>query len=194
MPAASAPLASSWGLVLLRGLFAILFGILALALPGVTIASLVLLFGIYMIVDGVVALVAAVRAIRRHGSWSSLLLEGVVDLIAGAVALAWPLATVLAFVLLAAAWAIVSGAFLTVAAFRLHGAHGRWLMALAGVASVAWGVLLVMWPVAGALVLTWWIGAYALVFGAALVALAVALRRHRPAVPGAGPGLAAHGV
>lgn len=188
----AAPLASSWGLVLLRGLFAILFGVLALVMPGVTLASLVLLFGAYMIVDGIVALVAAVGAVRRHGRWSSLLLEAVVDLLAGGVALAWPLATVLAFVLLAAVWAIVSGAFLTVAAFRLHGVHGRWWMAAAGVASVAWGVLLAMWPVAGAVVLGWWIGAYALVFGGSLVALALTLRRHRPAV--AGPGLAAHGV
>jgi uncharacterized membrane protein HdeD (DUF308 family) len=101
----------------------------------------------------------------------------VVDLAAGAVALVWPLITALTFVLVMAAWAVFSGALMLSAAFRLTRAHGRGWMALAGVVSVVWGVLLALAPGIGALVLTWWMGAYALFFGIALLVLAFRLRR-----------------
>jgi uncharacterized membrane protein HdeD (DUF308 family) len=84
-------------------------------------------------------------------------------------------------VILVAAWAIVSGASMAIAAFRLDRRGTRWLMALAGVLSVIWGVLLAIWPISGALVLTLWIGAYALVFGITLIVLAFRLRSRRPA-------------
>jgi uncharacterized membrane protein HdeD (DUF308 family) len=96
-----------------------------------------------------------------------------------AIAFLWPLATILAFVILMAAWAIVSGALLLAAAFRLHLAHGRWLMGFGGAVSVVWGVLLLLWPIAGAVVLTLWMGAYALIFGATLLFLAFPLRGRR---------------
>jgi uncharacterized membrane protein HdeD (DUF308 family) len=184
--AMSALLAQNWWAVALRGAFAILFGIIALVLPGVTLTALVLLFAAYMLVDGVFAIVAGVRAARRHERWGLLVLEGIVDLVVGAVAVVAPLATVLAFVLLMAAWAIVTGAILTIAAFRLQVAHGRWLMGLGGIVSLIWGALLLIWPIAGALVLTWWIGAYALLFGIALLALAFRLRRRHRELPDAG--------
>lgn len=177
--AMSAVLAKNWWAIALRGLFAIIFGLIAIFLPGVTLASLVLLFGAYMLADGIFAIVAAVRAARRHERWGSLVLEGIVDLIAAAIAFFWPLATILAFVILAGAWAIVSGILLVSAAFRLTAAHGRVLMGFAGVVSVLWGVLLLIWPATGALVLTWWLGAYALFFGVALIVLAFRLRRRQ---------------
>lgn len=172
-------LSQNWWLVGLRGVLAILFGVLALALPGVTIASLVLLFGVYMVVDGIFAIAAAVRSARRHERWGALVFEGIVDLLAGAVALLLPAAAALAFVMLMGAWAVVSGAFLLAATFRLNVTHGRWLMGFGAVVSIIWGVLLMIWPVAGAIVLTWWMGAYALLFGAALLVLAVQLWRRR---------------
>jgi uncharacterized membrane protein HdeD (DUF308 family) len=172
-------LADNWWAIALRGVFAILFGVIALLLPGVTLTALVLLFAAYMLVDGIFDIVAAVRAAKEGERWGWLLFEGIVDLVAGAIAVAWPLITVLAFVLLMAAWAIVSGVLLTVAAFRVHVSHGRWLMALSGVVSVVWGVLLGIWPLIGAVVLTWWIGAYALVFGVLLLILAFRLRGRR---------------
>jgi hypothetical protein len=100
----------------------------------------------------------------------------------------WPVITVLVFVYLIAAWSIVSGALMAVAAFRLHHTHGRWLMAIAGVFSIIFGVLVALSPIAGALVLTLWLGAYALVFGVMLVALGFRLRTHRfgPASASAG--------
>jgi uncharacterized membrane protein HdeD (DUF308 family) len=87
------------------------------------------------------------------------------------------------------AWAIVTGALLLGASYRLNIPHGRWLMALAGAISVIWGVLLIIWPLIGALVLTWWMAAYALIFGVAMLVLAFRLRSRRPVVapPGAVP-------
>jgi uncharacterized membrane protein HdeD (DUF308 family) len=184
--AMSAALARNWWLVALRGALAILFGIVAILLPGPTLAALVLLFAAYMVVDGVLAIVAAVRAARRHERWGWLIFEGIVDLAAAAIAFLFPVATIFAFVLLVGAWAIVSGAVLWAAAFRLNLAHGRWLMAFGGIVSVIWGFLLILWPAIGALALTLWIGAYALIFGVALLVLAFRLRRRAHEAPPAG--------
>jgi uncharacterized membrane protein HdeD (DUF308 family) len=177
--AMSARLAQNWWAIALRGVFAILFGLIAVFLPGVTLASLVLLFGVYMLVDGIFDIVAGIRAAARHERWGMLVFEGIVDLIAGAIAFVWPLATVLAFVILMAAWAIISGALLLSACFRLHPAHGRWLMGFGGVVSIIWGLLLFVFPIAGAVVLTLWMGAYALIFGVTLLVLAFRLRSRR---------------
>jgi uncharacterized membrane protein HdeD (DUF308 family) len=175
----SAALARNWWAVVLRGVFAIIFGLIALALPGLTIASLVLLFAVYMLVDGVFAIISAVRAAAHHERWGFLILEGVLDILAGLAALLLPAVTVLFFVILLAVWAIISGISMTLAGFRLHGSHGRWLLVLSGLVSVIWGVLLFLWPIAGAVVLTWWLGAYALVFGVMLIVLGFRLRsRH----------------
>jgi len=174
-------LARNWWAVALRGIFAILFGLAALLLPVATVATLVLLFAAYMLVDGVFAIVAGVRAAAKHERWGLLILEGIVDLLAGAAALLLPGLTVLVVVTLLGIWAVITGALLLVAAFRLHGAHGRWLLALSGLVSLVWGVLLWLSPVAGALVLTWWLGGYALVFGVLLLVLAFRLRGRRGA-------------
>ncbi|HTW54240.1 MAG TPA: HdeD family acid-resistance protein [Stellaceae bacterium] len=177
----SALLARNWWVIGLRGLFAIVFGAIAVLMPGVTLAALVLLFAAYMLVDGVLAIVAALRAARQHERWGLLILEGVADLIAGGIAVFWPLITIVALIYLTAAWAIVSGSLLLAASFRLNVAHGRWLMFFGGAASMVWGILLIAWPLAGALVLVWWLAAYALFFGGALLVLAFQLRRRRPA-------------
>lgn len=177
--AMSATLARNWWAVALRGAFAILFGIAALLLPLATVASLVLLFAVYMLADGLFAIVAGVRAAAKHERWGLLILEGIVDLGAGAAALLLPSLTVLVMVTVLGVWAVVSGVLMFIAAFRLHLAHGRWLLALSGLVSVVWGVLLWLAPVAGAIVLTWWLGGYALVFGAMLITLAFRLRARR---------------
>src|SRR5690349_10902482 len=176
-------LAQNWWAIALRGVFAIAFGIIALFMPGAALLALVLLFAAYMLVDGILAIIAAVRAARQHERWGWLIVEGIVDLIAGGIAVVWPLATVIAFVLLMGARAIVSGALLLAASFRLHVPHGRWLMALGGTISVIWGFLLIVWPPIGALALIWWMAAYALFFGVALIVLAFRLRGRRYAAP-----------
>ena len=187
--AMSALLAQNWWAIALRGVFAIIFGIIALLMPGAAMLALVLLFAAYLLVDGIFAIIAAVRAARRQERWGWLIFEGLVDLVTGGIAAVWPLITIVAFALLMGAWAIVTGALLLGASYRLNIPHGRWLMALAGAISVIWGVLLIIWPLIGALVLTWWMAAYALIFGVAMLVLALRLRGRRPAVapPGAVP-------
>ncbi len=175
--AMNAQLARNWWVMALRGVCAILFGLIAFLMPGITIATLVLLFAAYMLVDGVVAIVSGIRAATRRERWWPFILEGVVDLLAGAIAIVAPIATVLAFVWLCAAWAVVSGAMMIAAAFRLRATHGKWWLGFGGLVSIIWGGLLFVAPVAGAVVLTWWIGAYALFFGGSLLVLAFRLRR-----------------
>jgi uncharacterized membrane protein HdeD (DUF308 family) len=175
----SEALARNWWAIALRGALAIVFGVVALALPGVTMLSLALVFGAYAVVDGVLAIVAAMRSARSHERWALLALEGLVDIAAGVLALLWPGLTILIFVLIVAAWALVTGGLMTTAAFRLHLNHGRWWLVLGGLASIAYGLLLFIAPLIGALVLTWWLGFYALVFGVFLLILAFRLRARR---------------
>ncbi len=179
----SATLAQNWWAVALRGVLAIIFGLVAFLLPGATILSLVLLFSAYMLVDGIFAIISAVRAARGNRRWGMLFLEGIVDILTGAVAFLWPSLTAVAFILLMGAWAIVSGALMFAAAFRLRRRYGRWWLALGGLASLIFGVLLIAAPLLGAVVLTWWLGAYALVFGIVLLVLAFQLRSRRNEKP-----------
>jgi uncharacterized membrane protein HdeD (DUF308 family) len=181
----SAGLARNWWAIALRGVAAIIFGIIALLMPVVTIAALILWFAAYMFVDGIFDIVAAVRAAGRGERWGALVLEGIVGFIAAAIAIFAPIATLLAFVFLTAAWAIIHGALMLAAMFRLHRTHGKWLLGFGGVLSIVWGVLLAIAPMIGAVVLTWWLGAYALVFGITLVVLAFRLRARRDE-PGGG--------
>jgi uncharacterized membrane protein HdeD (DUF308 family) len=172
-------LARNWWAVALRGAFSLLFGLIAFAFPGAMMLSFVLVFSAYMLVDGVLAIIAAVRAAKQRERWGLLVFEGILDLAAATLALLWPGLTVLMFVLLVAVWALVSGAVMTAAAFRLNIEHGRWWLALGGLASIVYGALLIVTPLIGAVVLTWWLGAYAMVFGALLLVFAFRLRaRH----------------
>jgi len=170
-------LVQNWWLFTLRGIFAIVFGLLALIFPGPTMLSLVILFSAYMLVDGIFGIISAVRAIRRkEDRWGLLIFEGLIDIAVGILAFLWPGITVVAFVLLVGAWAIVTGAVMTAAGFRLNVSHGRWWLVLSGLLSLGFGTLLVIIPLIGAVVLTWWIGAYALAFGVALVIFSFKLR------------------
>ena len=170
-------LVQNWWLFLLRGILGIIFGLIALIFPGPTMLSLVLLFSAYMLVDGIFAIVSAVRAIRRREDrWGLLIFEGLLNIAVGILAFLWPGITVIAFVILVAAWAIVSGGLMTAAGFRLNVDHGRWWLILGGLLSIAFGVLLVIAPLIGAVVLTWWIGAYAIAFGVALIIFSFKLR------------------
>jgi uncharacterized membrane protein HdeD (DUF308 family) len=185
--AASDALARNWWLFTVRGILGILFGLVALIFPGPTMLSLVILFSAYMLVDGVAAIVSAVRAMRRRDQWGLLIFEGLLNIAVGILAFLWPGLTVLVFVLLVAAWAIITGALMATAGFRLNFSHGRWWLVLGGLCSLIYGVLLVATPLIGAVVLTWWMGAYALVFGISLIILSFQLRsrhRDRPAAVG----------
>jgi len=180
--ALSEVLAERWWAVGLRGLLAIIFGLLCLLTPGIAVGALVLLFAVYMLVDGVFAIISGIRAARSGERWGLLILEGVVDLAAGALAVIWPAITLVALVWIVAIWAIVSGALMLAAAFALNPDYGRWLLALGGIASFVFGILLIIEPLIGAVVLTLWIGAYALVFGVLLLVLSFQLQSKREAL------------
>jgi uncharacterized membrane protein HdeD (DUF308 family) len=182
--AMSALLVRNWWAVALRGVVAILFGIIALAVPGAVMLSLALLFAAYLLVDGVFGIVAAVRAAQGKERWGLLLLEGVLNIVMGLIAAVFPAGAVLAFVLVTAAWALLTGGLMLAAAFRLHRTHGRWWLALGGLVSIVWGALLVIAPVVGAVVLTWWLGGYAIAFGVMLLVLGFRLRAQRAPTPG----------
>jgi|tagenome__1003787_1003787.scaffolds.fasta_scaffold20456002_1 uncharacterized membrane protein HdeD (DUF308 family) len=177
-------LAQYWWLIALRGVLGILFGIIALIMPVATILALVILFSAYMLVDGAFALYAAYQAGRQNRKWGLLLLQGLANIAAGVLAFLWPGLTALAFVILLAAWSIVSGCLQLAAAFRIE--QGRWWLVLGGVASIIFGMLLIAAPLIGAVVLTWWIGAWAIVFGAFLLVAAFRLRSPRGRNPSVG--------
>lgn len=174
-------LAEHWWAFALRGVLAIIFGIIAFTMPGITLAVLLGFFAAYMAIDGVLDIMAAVRSMRQKGSYWPLLLEGIADIAAAAIAILWPGLTLIALVYLAGAWAVVSGIFLVIGGARVdRGVDGRAWLILSGIFSTVWGVLLFLWPIAGLLVLTWWIGAYALVFGVFMIIGAFRLRHMLP--------------
>jgi len=169
--ALSEVLAERWWAVGLRGILAIIFGLICLLTPGIAVGAFVIVFAAYMFVDGVFAIISGIRAARGGERWGLLILEGVVDLAAGVVAVLWPAITLVALVWIVAIWAIVSGALMLASAFSLNLDYGRWWLALGGIASTIFGILLIIEPFIGAVVLTLWIGAYALVFGVFLLVL-----------------------
>jgi len=170
-----AVLAKNWWAIGIRGALGILFGLIALFLPGATMLSLVLVFAAYAFADGVFGIVSSVRAARAQERWGYLLLEGLVNIAVAAVAVLWPGITVVAFVFLVAFWAILTGVLELMAAFRLNFIDGRGWLIFGGIVSILYGALLIVTPMIGAVVLTWWLGAYALVFGVSLVVLAFKL-------------------
>jgi uncharacterized membrane protein HdeD (DUF308 family) len=171
-------LTRNWGWVVLRGIVAILFGVLTFFNPGITLALLVLMFGAYALVDGIFLVGSAIA--NRHGEprWVALLIGGLLGIGAGLVTFFTPGITALALIVVIAAWAIMTGVAEIVAAIRLRKEiTGEWLFVLAGLLAVAFGVILVVAPGAGALAMVFWIGAYALVSGILLTAFGFRLRR-----------------
>jgi uncharacterized membrane protein HdeD (DUF308 family) len=171
-----AMLARNWWAFVARGIFAILFGLIALFTPGVTMLSLVLVFAVFSGADGVMALISAIHAAGHGERWSILGLEGIAGIIIGAAAAALPAVTLVVFVALIAAWAIITGSFMLAAGFQMDADHGRWWLVLGGGASLVFGAGLVTAPLMGALILTWWVGAYAIIAGVSLLAAAFKLR------------------
>jgi len=170
-----------WWALALRGAAAILFGILALVWPGLTLLTLVILFGAYVLVDGVFSVFDGIKARDESERWWALVLEGLAGIAIGIITLVWPDITALTLLYLIAAWALITGVLEIWTAIRLRRIlTGEWVMILGGLASIAFGVLLALFPGEGALGLTWLIGIYAIVFGVLLVILAFRLRGLRP--------------
>lgn len=172
-----AVLSDSWWAILLRGMAAIVFGVLTFFWPGVTLAALVLLFGAYALVDGIAAIILGIREFGERERWWATLIVGFVSLAAGIITFLMPNITALALLLVIASWAIVRGVFEIAAAIRLrHAIEGEWLLGLAGALSIAFGVMMLLFPGAGALALVLWIGAFAFVWGVTLVVLSFRVR------------------
>jgi uncharacterized membrane protein HdeD (DUF308 family) len=177
-------LSKNWGWIVLRGVAAILFGILSFAWPGITLTVLVLLWGAYALIDGAVALTTAFR-VRPGGKpmWSFALL-GLVGIAAGVVTFARPGITAIALLALIATWAMITGVLEIVAAIRFRKMiPNEWLLGLAGLLSVVFGVLLVAQPRAGALTVVWLIAWYAILLGLALTMLGFRIRSLPNLVP-----------
>jgi uncharacterized membrane protein HdeD (DUF308 family) len=170
-------LVSHWWVLALRGLVAVLFGLLTFLVPGITLVTLVLFFGVYALVDGIFNVVGFFRLASHH--WA-LLIEGVIGIVAGVLTFAWPAITAIALLYVIAFWAIFTGIFELIAGIRLRKTiSNEWLLLLMGVLSLLFGVLILFAPAVGALAIVLWIGAYALIFGIFLLALAFRLRGHR---------------
>ena len=171
-------LARAWHWIVLRGVFAVLFGIFAFIWPGITLAALVLVWGAYAIADGVMALIAAFTMHEAGKPMASLIVVGILGIAAGVVTFIWPGMTALVLLLFIASWAVLMGVFQIAAAIRLrkHIEH-EWLFALSGVVSILFGVrLMSLQSMAGALAVVWLIGGFAILFGIMLIALGFKLK------------------
>ena len=177
-------LAENWWLLLLRGVAAIAFGTLAFFWPGLTLLTLTLLWGAYTLSDAVFAVWAAIsaRAADTASRWW-FALAGVVSIFAGFVAFFWPDMTAMVLLLFIATWAMIIGALQIWGAIELRKEiEGEWLLALNGVLSIGFGVIMFVQPAAGALAVVWMIGWFAIFAGCSYIALAFRLKQYkRPA-------------
>jgi uncharacterized membrane protein HdeD (DUF308 family) len=150
---------------LFRGIAALVFGVIALVWPGLTVLALVILFGIFAIISGITAVATSLQNREVHG-WGLLLFEGILWLLAGVVALVWPGITALSFLYLLAVWAVITGMLEIIAplSFPMSGGRGV-LMVLSGLVSIVFGIVIAAHPVSGLLAVTWLIGIYAIIIG-----------------------------
>ena len=174
-------LAKNWWLEVLRGVAAIIFGILALANPGIALVTLVLLWGIYALIDGVLAIAAAVMGGNPMPRWW-LAIVGLAGIGAGVMTFVYPVITAFVLLIFIAVWAIVLGIFEIYGAIKLRKEiEGEWFLILSGALSVLFGLLLLARPGAGALAVIWIIGAYAIILGVIYVIFGLKLRKHQAA-------------
>jgi len=172
----------NWGAIALRGVIAVLLGVIAIVWPGPTVAVLVILLGAFALVEGVTNIVAGVRG--RQG-WA--LAEGIISVVVGIVIVVWPGITALALLYLVAAWAILTGILRIVAAIQLRRViRNEWLLIGSGLASIIFGVIAAVFPGAGILALIWLLGAWLIVLGVILIAFALSMRQLAHGLPSAG--------
>jgi uncharacterized membrane protein HdeD (DUF308 family) len=171
-------LTNQWGWILVRGIAAVVFGVLAFVWPEPALIALTLVWGIYALTDGALALIAAF-SIRINGKpvWS-LAVVGVLGVAVGVMTFVWPGLTALTLLMMIAVWALFMGAFQIVAAIRIRELiDHEWFLALSGVLSVLFGGMLIFNPDAGARAVVWLIGGYAVLFGVLLIVLGFQFRR-----------------
>ena len=167
----------AWWMPLLRGLAAVIFGVMAFIWPGLTVATLVLLFGAFTLVDGVSAAIGAVMNRKVDRYWWLVLLLGAFSILAGIAALVWPDLTALLLLYMIAVRALATGILDIITATQLRKEiEGEWLLVLVGLGSVLFGLFAFFWPSAGALAIIWVIAIYAIIVGVILLVLAFRVR------------------
>jgi len=171
-------LAKHWWLTLLRGICAVVFGILTFVWPGVTLFTLVILYGAFALADGILAIAAAIMGGSPAPRWW-LAIVGLAGIAAGILTFMWPGLTALLLLFFIAGWAIASGIMQVIGAIRLRREiDNEWLLAAGGLLSIVFGLVLLFRPGTGALALILVIGAYAIIEGLLLIAFAFRLRKH----------------
>jgi uncharacterized membrane protein HdeD (DUF308 family) len=155
-----------WWVPVIRGVVAVLFGIMAFVYPGLTVAVLVLLFGAWILVDGVFRVIGAIGHRASDKEWGFDLIIGIMGIIIGFLTFHAPRITALALIIYIAAWALMIGATEIAMAIKLRREiKGEWFLILMGLLSIVFAVMLLWNPLPGALALVWLIGSYAIVFG-----------------------------
>ena len=171
-------LAKNWWLLALRGVCAVIFGILTFMWPAITLLTLVLFYGAFVLVDGVLAIVAAIKGGAPAPRWW-LVIVGLLGIAAGILTFAWPGITALILLFMIAGWSIAIGVMEIYGAIKLRKEiDNEWWLIAGGVLSVLFGAILLIAPGAGALALIVVIGAYAIIYGAIMIAFALRLRNH----------------
>lgn len=166
-----------WWMLALRGVLAVIFGIVALVWPTITLEVLVILFGAYTLLDGISLLATSLTNRKQYPQWGRWLLSGILSLIIGILAFVWPEITALALLLLIAVRSIIVGVFEIMAAIQLRKEiTGEWLLGLSGVLSILFGILLVIQPESGTIAIVSLIGIYAILFGTILFVLALRMK------------------
>ena len=170
-------LAKYWWVFLLRGIFSVIFGILAFVMPGLTIATLVIVWGAYALVDGVFSLWASATGGTKADDHWLVGLQGLIGLAAGIITLIMPGVTALGLLIAIAAWSLVVGVLQIAAAIKLRKEiEGEFWLGLSGLISILFGLFIIARPGEGALAVIWIIGSYALIFGVFLVAFAFRIK------------------
>ncbi|HEX3722441.1 MAG TPA: HdeD family acid-resistance protein [Nitrolancea sp.] len=169
----------NWWMLTLRGVIAVIFGILAIVWPGLTVLTLIIFFGAFAIVDGIFAIGTAIWRAEHRMEWWSLLVEGVLGIVIGLIAFIWPGLTALGLLYVIGAWAVITGVVQVASAIRLRAAiPNEWFLILTGVLSILWGLILFIFPGTGAIALVWLIGIFAIIYGISLIAFGLRLRNH----------------
>jgi uncharacterized membrane protein HdeD (DUF308 family) len=178
-------IASRWGWVVTKGVIGVLFGLVAFSRPGAMAFSMVLLFGCFAFASGIATIIAAARSGRAGDSWGALLLEGLLAIAVGVVALLWPASTALAFVWLIGFWALATGILEIASAIKLRKViEHEWALGIAGALSVAFGLLMFYRPLAGGVAVVWWLGAYAFLAGIMMIVVGFRLRGYQRTLRG----------
>ncbi len=167
----------NWWILALRGVFAIILGLIALFFPGIALRAFIIVFGVYAIIDGIAAVVIAIQERGSLSRWGWVLFEGIIGILAGIVAFVYPGLTALVLLYIIAFWAIVTGIMEIVAAFAIRGFAAReWALGIAGILSILFGILLIIRPGAGILAILWLVGIYSIIFGILFIVRAFQMR------------------